>query len=190
MRKLLTAKFLQKPQEKYHPSVYEENLDENHELPHFDKAMFSWIAPEYLQHPKSIKWWVGAGIVFVFAVIAEAWTGNWTMLVATIVFGIVYSYVHEIHPPRHTKINISELGVKIGHKNIPFENIESFWIIYNPPHVKRLSLRIKDKLISDLVVELENQDPNAVRAHLVDNVKEIGGVREHMSDIILRLLKL
>lgn len=190
MKKLQIKKYLQKPQEKYHPSVYEDNLDATHELPSFNKAMFSWIAPEYLQHPKGITWWVGAGIIFILAIIAEALTGNWTMLLATVVFAIVYGYVHEIHPPKHTKINISELGVKIGHKAIPFEEIECFWIIYDPPAVKRLYVRVRDRLLSDLVIELENQDPNAIRDHLSVYVKEVPNVKETLTDILLRLFKL
>lgn len=190
MKKYLQQKLFQKPQSNYHPSVFEQNLGEEHPFPDFNKPAFSWVGPEYLQHPKSIRWWVIAGIVFVLAVIIEAVISNWTMLAATLVFGLVYSYVHEFHPPKHVKVNISELGIKLGHKRFLYEEIESFWIIYDPPSVKKLYIRLKDKLITDIVIELENQDPQAIRSFLEMYLSEVTGVRETFTDVILRLFKL
>ncbi len=190
MKKIPTENFLTRQRELYHPSVYEENLEDSHPFPDFDKAAFSWIAPEYLQHPKTVKWWVIAGIILLLAMIAEAFSGNWTMLVATIVFAGVYTYVHTFRPPRHTKINISELGIKIGHRKIPYEALESFWIIYDPPLTKSLYFRQKNQLISDLVIELEDQDPLEIRAFLEKFLVEVTGVQQQFTDVLLRLLKL
>jgi len=175
---------------KYHQSVFEENLDAAHPFPDFNKAAFSWIAPEYLQHPKSLRWWFAATAVLLVSIVLEALTGSWTMLAATVVFAIVYYITHQYHPPRHTKINLSELGVKIGHRQIAFAEIEFFWIIYHPPSVKRLFLRIKDSFLPDLVIELENQDPQAIKAFLERHLVEVTGVKEHFSDQLLRLFKL
>jgi len=174
-----------------HPSVLEENLHHSHPHPHFDKAVFSWIAPEYIQHPKSARWWVIAAIVWLVSVILEAFTGNWSMLLATVTFGLVYWYIHEHHPPRHTKINLSELGVKIGHRSIHYAEIDAFWIIYKPhTRLKRLCFRLHDKFIPDLILELEDQDPQPIRVFLEHHLPEIVGVQEHFGDIILRLFRI
>ena len=190
MKKYLQQKLFQKPQSNYHSSVNEENLGKDHVFPDFDKPAFSWIAPELLQRPKTVKWWVIAGIILVVAVIVEALVSNWTMLMATVVFGLVYTYLHMFHPPLYVKINISELGVKLGHKRILYEEIECFWIIYNPPQVKQLYIRIKDKLITDLVIELEDQNPEAIRRFLEQYLVEVIGKRENFTDVLLRMLKL
>jgi hypothetical protein len=190
MPKLLSTDVDKQGLPNYHQSVFEENLDAEHPFPDFNKAIFSWIAPEYLQHPKSLRWWSAAAVVLLIAIILEAITGSWTMLAATVVFAIVYYITHQYHPPRHTKINLSELGVKIGHQQIPYAEIECFWIIYHPPSVKRLFLRIKDSFLPDLVIELENQDPQAIKAFLEHHLVEITGVKEHFSDQLLRLLKM
>lgn len=179
-----------KNKHQYHPSVYEENLTHEHPGPHFDKAAFSWIAPEYLQHPKSAKWWVVAGLIWVVSIILEALSGNWTMLAATVLFGLVYWYIHEHHPPRHTKINLSELGVKIGHSQIPYAEIESFWIIFDPPFSRRLFLRLKESILPDLIIELETQNPQQITAFLEQYLSERVGVKENFTDLILRALKL
>jgi hypothetical protein len=173
-----------------HPSVFEANLSADHPVPHFDKAVFSWIAPEYLQHPKSARWWATAAVVLVIGMIIEAFTGNWTMLLATLTFGFVYWYMHEHHPPKHIKINISELGVKIGHRTVHFAEIEAFWILSEPPHVNKLYLRLRDKLLPDLIIELGQQNPQPIRAFLELYLTEIVGMREHLGDIILRIFKI
>jgi hypothetical protein len=173
-----------------HPSVFQDNLTVDHPGSHFDKAVFSWIAPEYLQHPKSLNWWILAGVVLVICLVLEAFSGNWSMLAATLTFGVVYWYLHEHHPPKHTKINISELGIKIGHRTIAYSQIEAFWIIFNPPLTKRLCFRLTDKILPDLVIELEHQDPQALKIFLEQHLTEITGVREHLSDLILKILKI
>lgn len=174
----------------FHPSVFEPNLPAHHPHPHFDRATISWIAPEFLQHPKSTRWWVTAAIVVLVSMVLEALSGNWTMLAATLAFAFTYYLSHEYHPPRHTKINISDLGVKIGHRKIHYSEIEYFWIIYNPPEVKRLFIRLKGSLLPDLVFELEDQDPHAVREVLEKHLVEVTGVREHYTESLLRLFKL
>lgn len=190
MKKLLQKIRDNHRQEEFHTSVFEQNLDESHPYPDFNKAVYSWIAPEYLQHPKSVQWWVAAGIVWAIAIVIEALTGNWTMLLATAVFGLVYWFTHEMHPPRKTKVNLTELGLKIGHKHFPFSQIEFFWIIYNPPHVKRLYLRLKDRFLPDMIVELEDQNPQEIREFLEQHLSEVTGVKEHYADVLLRLFKL
>ena len=181
---------MSKNKHQYHPSVFQENLTHEHPVPDFDKAAISWIAPEYLQHPKSAKWWVIAGIVWVIAIILEAISGNWTMLAATALFGLVYWYIHEHHPPKHTKINLSELGVKIGHRAIPYADIESFWIIFEPPYTRRLYLEVKESFLPDLIIELEDQDPQQIVAFLEQRLPERLGVKENFADIIMRAFKL
>ena len=177
-------------QHQYHPSVYEENLTHAHPVPDFDKAAISWIAPEYLQHTKSSVWWLTAAVIWLAAIVAEALSGNWSMLLATVVFGIVYWYIHEHHPPRHTKVNLSELGVKIGHTSIPYADIETFWVIYDPPFTRRLFLRLKTGVFQELIIELESQNPQQITSFLERYIPERRGVKETLSDVLLRAFRL
>lgn len=179
------------PETRIHDSVFEENhsLDDHPEKA-FTKAVFSWVAPEYHQHPKSVQWWVTAGVVLLIALILEAVSGNWTFLVATLVFALVYWYTEIHHPPRHTKIILSSIGVKIGHTVIPFNQIKNFWVIYNPPEVKKLYLRLRRYYLADLIIELENQDPLAIRKFLGEHLEELPDRKETVSEFILRTFKL
>ncbi len=178
-------------EDQLHESVYEENESHDaHPEKSYLKAVFSWIAPEYHQHPKSLTWWVVAGISLLIIMIIEAWTGNWTMLLATMVFGVVYWYLHEHHPPRFTKVVISDLGLKIGHRKIPYSKIHSFWVLYDPPNLKRLVFRLRNSYLSDLIIELEDQDPTAIANYLSKNITELTDQEESIADLIVRLLKM
>lgn len=169
----------------FHPSVFEENNElvlNNNEI--------SWIAPEYLQRPKTASWWAGAFVVLIIAITIEALTGDWTMLAVTLMFAFVYWTSHTFRPPKKTKITLSSKGIKIGYHFIPFSDIEFFWIIYNPPEVKQLFFRVRKRLFADIVVELEGQNPDQIKYFLEEHLTEVMGVQESFSDIILRLLKL
>jgi hypothetical protein len=183
-----TAKVLYQSQ--IHPSVFEENIGPDDHGDAYLKAVFSWIAPEYLQHPKTARWWVYAGIVLLIAIIIEALTGSWTMILATVVFAGVYAYMHEFQPPRHTKIVLSDIGIKVGNQKIPYSGIESFWVLYEPPHTSTLNFRLRRQFFPDLVIELEDQDPASVREYLTSFVPELTNQKAKTTDLILRLLKL
>lgn len=153
------------------------------------KTVISWIAPEYIQHPKSKRWYIVAGTMAALAVVYAIFTGNWTMAAAVIAFTGVYQYTHKYHPPKNIKIAITEFGVKAGSLFFPYSHIQAFWIIYKPD-LKTLSLRVAGNFWSEMVIYLNDQDPVEVRSFLVGQVPEWEGKDERLGDLILRKLKL
>jgi hypothetical protein len=101
----------------------------------FDKAIIKWEAPEYIQHEKGWKWFLFAGgliIAFiVYAIIVE----NWTLAVALVILSAIYVWQHFL-TPKHVKVIVSKVGIKVGDKKYPYQNITSFWVIYHLPFVK------------------------------------------------------
>ncbi len=179
------------PEHLLHSSVFEPNHP--HDAPpqySFEKAVFSWIAPEFYQHPKNTRWWTIFGIIAILSMIIEGFTGNWTMLIATVAFAVVYWILYEFYPPKHLKIVISEYGLKIGYRKIPYSQIERFCIFYHPPHLQQIVFRVKGAIFSDLIIELEEEDPIAIRNFLKKYLKEVEDPHEKITDSILRLLKL
>jgi len=153
------------------------------------KTIITWIAPEYISHRKSTKWYVIAGTV-VAAVIAFAFIyGNWTMALAVIVFTAVYQLTHTYHPPKNIKISVTELGIRVGHMFFPYSHIQAFWIFYKPG-LQTLNLRVAKNFWSDIIVQLNDQDPVEVRSYLVGQVPEWEGKDERLGDLFLRLLRL
>ncbi len=156
----------------------------------YDKAVFTWIAPEYIQHPKGKGWYMAAAVVVAVFVVGAALTNDLTMALAFIVLASVYLYIHSHHPPKDIKVTISRMGVKVGNMVFPFSSIQAFWIIYNPPHVTTLNLRVKEHFFSDIIIQLNHEDPVPVREYLCGQIPEWEGKNERFSDTVLRLLKL
>lgn len=156
----------------------------------YDKAVFTWIAPEYIQHPKSKAWYLAAGVIAGVIVLLDIITNNYSMGLAVIVLAAVYIYIHTHHPPKDIKITVSRMGIKVGHMIFPYSSIQAFWIIYQPPHVTTLNLRVKEHFFSDVIIQLNHEDPVPIREYLCGQIPEWEGKTERTGDILLRLLKL
>src|SRR3989338_2243726 len=120
----------------------------------FNEAVFEWRAPEYLHHEKSLLWFVIAGIVALVLIIYGLMTDGWTFSVAIAVFAGTYYLFHRTPPPI-VDIKISKMGVKIGHHIFPYSHIKGFWIVYTPPFVAKLYLKMTSKFHPDISVALE-----------------------------------
>lgn len=153
------------------------------------KALFAWKAPEYIQQERGPKWFLVAGIVVIITVLYALLTRNWTMAIAVLVLAAVYEFTRRKHPPKKIDVKITELGIHVGHMFFPYSNIDRFWLFYENG-VKTLHLRVHKRLFSDVVIQLEDQDPVAIREYLVGQIPEWEGKHERLSDVILRLLKL
>jgi hypothetical protein len=154
-----------------------------------DKIILSWIAPEYIQHQKSARWYAIA-IIALLAFLAWAfYTNNWTMAAAFIVFAAVYQYLSTYHPPKNIKIIVTEMGVGLGHMFFPYSHIQAFWIIYKHD-LKTLNLRVSKHFFSDVTIHLNTQNPVEVRHYLVGQIPEWEGQDERIGYMFLRILKL
>jgi hypothetical protein len=164
-------------------------MKNQHEKHEEGMSVISWVAPEYIAHQKSKRWYIVAAAVVAAVVAYAIFTGNWTMAAAVVVFTAVYQYTHTYHPPKNLKINVTDMGIRVGHLFFPYSHIQTFWIIYKPDY-KTLNLRVKGNFWSDLIIDLNSQDPVSLRSYLVGQITEWEGKDERLQDMILRLLRL
>jgi hypothetical protein len=155
----------------------------------FDKAVISWKAPEYTYHQKSPLWFLIAGLIVLALVVYGLVTDGWTFSVAMIVFAGTYYLFYKSEPPV-VDVKISTFGIKIGHHVFPYSNLRNFWIVYDPPSVKRLYLRMASKFQPDVFVDLKDTDPSELRKFLKQYLKELPSQHEPFSDTLVRLFKL
>lgn len=166
----------------------EEEKNEKPKTP-FDETVISWKAPEYIQHEKGAIWYIAAGVALVLLCIYAIFTYNWTLLIALVVLAAVYYWMHGF-PPKDIDVKISKVGIKVNDKEYPYQNIDSFWIIYRPPHVKTLNLKSNSRFLPDISIQLNDQDPSEVREYLVSQIREQEGREEKFIDALVRILKL
>lgn len=155
----------------------------------YDKAHLSWISPEMIHHKRGKVWkWV-VGSIFVATVIGAFLLGAWSFSLALIAFAVSYFLVH-LEPPKNLEVKISDLGIKVGDRQYPYSKIQTFWVLYEPGQVKTLNIKVTDRLIKDIVIQLGEQDPAEVREFLLTKIPELEGQTEKISDLFLRLFKI
>lgn len=88
-----------------------------------------------------------------------------------ILIGVV-GYLHLQQEPRNLDFMITSQGLAAGNELYDFDNIRSFWIFYDPPAIKILSLKLKSGIISTIQIPLHDEDPVEVRHILLDFIPE------------------
>lgn len=151
--------------------------------------VFAWNAREYIQYHRGPKWYMVAGIVLAVTILLSLITNNWSLAVAVIVFAGVYEYTQQQHPPKRVEIKITDMGIHVNHMFFAYSHIKLFWMHYEHG-VKTLNLRVHKRIYSDVVIQLEDQDPVPIREYLVGQIPEWEGKHERLGDVITRLLRL
>lgn len=156
----------------------------------FDNAKLSWTTADYIKYEKGLFWKVSVIILFLAAIswgiVSKAWTFSLVMAVFAVVY---YLMIHSDHPKAVT-VTISDIGIKVGHRKYPYNQIKAFWVIYNPPYVKTLHIRVQNDIAVDIPIYLHNQDPAEIREFLIEKLPELEGHKESFSDILLRIFKI
>jgi len=155
----------------------------------FDDAVISWVAPEYVEHERGFLWKTIMLLLVVAGAGVSFYIGDWSFALAIIVFAGVYAIIHS-RRPRNVEIKISEIGIKVGFKKYSYSKIKAFWLIYEPPFVQTINIRVSGEFIGDITIQLSDTNPAALREFLITKIPEMEGKTESLSDILVRLFKL
>ena len=148
-----------------------------------------WNAPEYLHYPKG-GWWyaiislLALAIVGYFAYSRDFLTATLFLALA----GLLIFFARK--SPRNLEIELGPGGLKINAFRIPYHEIKTFWVVYEPPEIKTLNFETTATLNRYLTLQLGNEDPVAIRKFLLEYMVEDLERGEHFTDRISRALKL
>ncbi len=143
------------------------------------KNHLEWTAPEFEYYHKDKSW---LAIVSLIA----AGLFLWALLTKNIIFGLLIglSYftiiIYGLRKPAPVKLAITPRGVKINQTLYEFDNLKSFWIFYQPPQIREISLRSKKTIMPYIKVPLGEQNPVEVRKALLKYLPE----RKHKESLI------
>ncbi len=136
------------------------------------RILHQWKAPEFEVYEKSSRWYIIAGL-FIVAMIAYAlFTNGPIMAITFILIGIV-GYIHLQKDPRVITFSITSKGVIADKEMYLYDNINSFWIFYDPNHTKTISLHTKASMLPFIHIPLADEDPVRLRELLMRNIPEI-----------------
>ena len=70
------------------------------------------------------------------------------------------------------KFSVTSHGIRVGSRLYPFEDLRSFWIFYDPPLFKEISLRSKKTFMPVIRAPLGELDPIRLRHILLRFLRE------------------
>lgn len=153
----------------------EEMLESPHDMLIEERStdeLLAWEAPEFEKQDKSRRWYL---VVFLFlAVIAfYAIFKNWPIMAITFIMIGITGYLMINRSPREMLFRITHDGIVTGNQIYEFENMQSFWIFYDPPYEKVLSIHLKGSFVPFLHIPIHDEDPVRIREVLMKFVPEV-----------------
>lgn len=155
------------------------------------EVLANWTYPEYIERKRSKRWYAIALTVVLALIIFSILTSNYLFIIIVAAFVFIYGMQYRRHPV-DLEFIIYEDGISPDPNTFyEWQVIKNFWIIYEPPEVKKLYLSFKSSFRPGMHVSLENQNPLNIRKIMLEYIPEdTEKENESFSDGVTRILKL
>ena len=153
-------------------------------------VLHEWDTPEFISFPRGKKWYIVAGTIAVALIAYAVFSQSITMAIVFVLITALFMLT-EHKTPRDVRVAITDMGIEYDGKFYPYHHINAFWMVYHPPYVRSMYLRISvGRRFQVLKIELDDQNPIEIRKILINEIPEIEGADEPLMDILIRLLRL
>ena len=144
----------------------------------------SWRAPEFPHYEKDVIWFTILSVIAAGLFLWALFTKNliFALLIAISFFSIM---TYALKKPAKVDLAITPRGVKINKTIYDFDSLKSFWIFYELPEIKEVSLRSKKKIMPYIKIPLGEQNPVEIRRILIKYLPE----RKHRESLIDNLAR-
>lgn len=153
-----------------------------------DKVYFAWDGVEYQKQDRGIKWFAIAIVISLAVLGYVIYTRDWFMVPAVFIVDFLF-FLYQKRKPVTRHYQFTRLGLFVDDLFYPFDEMHSFWIVYNEK-VKMLNLMFLKKYIPVFSVYLNDIDPLKIRNFLKDILPEQEKRGELFVDKLLRILKI
>jgi hypothetical protein len=161
--------FQEKPKEENLLEEPEEEFIEEHSR----DVVAHWKAPEFeMTFRKDQRWYLYLSLVLVAIIGYALYTDSPVMAITFILIGIV-GYIYLQKEPQILDFMITPEGILAGREMYRFENIQSFWIFYEPSELKVISLHVSKGFIPYVHIPIHDQDPVELRRSLIRFIPEV-----------------
>jgi len=147
----------------------------------------SWMTPEFVYHEKPAWWHIVAYGFVIIITLLMIFLKEWFGLVVFVLIGVLIYQYSEIKP-KNIEIALTTVGVRFGNKFYPYNEIKSFWVIYNPP-IKTLNLELTKRFSPIITVQLGNIDPVVIKSILREHLLEDSERTEDVIDKLIRMVR-
>ncbi|MFB6182090.1 MAG: hypothetical protein ABEJ24_04315 [Candidatus Magasanikbacteria bacterium] len=149
-----------------------------------------WEISEYEDHDRGPTWIIISSLLGLGLVIFAVWSQNFLFALIIMLLGIIIFLQHN-QEPAQIPFAITELGIVVGNKFYPYGELDAFFIVYEPPKIKKLYFETESKIKPLVHIPLKEQNPVEVRETLKGYIPEdLDREEEPLSDFLAREWKL
>lgn len=152
------------------------------------KTLMSWQAPEFIYHEKNRNWYIIVVLIFAALIAFAVYSKSFLMAITFVVAGGIF-YLYAQKKPITMDIAIREDGIQYHDQFFPYEVLNGFWITYEPPEVKSLTISTSQLFIPKITIILTDQDPVEIRKILIEEIPEDKDLEENTIDALTRRIK-
>ncbi len=140
---------------------------------HYDEGniLIAWEGPEFENVSHDTQWYMALAVILLLIIIYAVIINSPLMAITFILIGVV-AYIQIQKEPRHLVFSVTSIGILVGDELFSFDDIESFWIFYTPPHTYVLSLAMRNRLLPHVRIPLHGVDPVELREILIEFIPE------------------
>lgn len=156
------------------------------------KTLRSWEVPEYQKYERGKWWYIIFGAIGLALIVYAIATYNFLFAIILLICALVLA-VSAAREPATLSARITETGMAIGERFMPYQSMAHFAIVYDPPEVKNLYIEFKNGFLTPrTTIPLADENPLEIRDLLINaRVKEnLDHSDEPFLDLLGRVLKL
>jgi hypothetical protein len=130
-----------------------------------------WFAYEFDKHQKEPIWFIFSGLIALILFIIAIFSKNFIFALIIIIASFLI-FIWAQKQPRKIKFALTPKGIKIKEDIYAYDHLKSFWIFYEPPDIKYLSVESKKLFMPRIMIPLGDENPNKVREFLLKYLPE------------------
>jgi hypothetical protein len=153
------------------------------------EVLYDFETPEFIHHRRGDNWFIGLGIFVILGVILGIYDNSLSVILLSIMIGSVYTLTSNI-TPKIINIKFTTFGVLWKEKFFLYQDIEKFWILWEPNEVQTLHIWLGKGILKEVIIPIENQKIDDIRNVLGYYLPEEEKIKEPVSNIISRKFKL
>jgi len=153
-------------------------------------VIHEWVVREYDRHDRGQLWYIGMTLAGMALVIYAVVTGNFLFALIIILAAIILFLQHH-QEAQEVLFQITETGIVVGTKFYEYSELDSFYIIFNPPDVKTLFIETKSAVRPLVRIPLMDNNPLEIRNLMQEFLPEdLEKEEEPLSDTFARKWKI
>lgn len=155
----------------------------------FGKVFFEWKIPEFTKHQRSRRWYMVMILLAGILIIYSIFTANF-LFALIIILGVFIIFLRDYSESKDLNFQITEDGLVIGNQFYYYKILSAFYIIYDPPVVKKLFFTLKS-VAPDFSIPLNDMNPLLIRKRLLEYLDEdLDKENQTLDDQLESILKL